>query len=242
MIGSRRGASSHQYNPAVILAERDATEDAGSCYGMVFAYSGNFMCEAEKDQFDNTRVLMGLQSDLFHYPLEKEESLIIPETILTYSGKGFAELSNRYHRCIRNHIFRGKYQNQSKPILINSWEAFYFDFNGEKIYQLAKEAAELGIDLLVLDDGWFGNRFEDRAGPGIDWTVNEEKLGCSLGELTEKINGIGMKFGIWIEPEMVNEDSDLYRAHPDWALQIPGRKPVRSRNQLVLDFSRRRGA
>ena len=238
VIGSRRGASSHQYNPAVILAERDATEDAGCCYGMVFAYSGNFMCEAEKDQFDNTRVLMGLQSDLFHYPLEKEESLIVPETILTYSGKGFAELSNRYHRCIRNHIFRGKYQNQSKPILINSWEAFYFDFNGEKIYQLAKEAAELGIDLLVLDDGWFGNRFDDRRGLG-DWTVNEEKLGCTLGELIEKINGIGVKFGIWIEPEMVNEDSDLYRAHPDWALQIPGRKPVRSRNQLVLDFSRK---
>lgn len=238
VIGSRRGVSSHQYNPAVIIADREATEDAGSCYGMMFVYSGNFMCEAEKDQFGNTRALMGLQSDLFHYPLERGETLIVPETILTYSNRGFTELSNRYHHCIREHIFRGKYKSQPKPILINSWEAFYIDFTGEKIYQLAKDAAELGIDLLVLDDGWFGNRFDDNRALG-DWVVNEEKLGCSLGELVQKVNDLGMKFGIWIEPEMVNEDSDLYRAHPDYALEIPGRKPVRSRNQLVLDFSRK---
>lgn len=238
VIGSRRGVSSHQYNPAVIIADQDATEDAGSCYGMMFVYSGNFMCEAEKDQFGNTRALMGLQSDLFHYPLEKGETLIVPETILTYSNRGFTELSNRYHHCIREHIFRGKYKSQPKPILINSWEAFYIDFTGEKIYQLAKDAAELGIDLLVLDDGWFGNRFDDNRALG-DWVVNEEKLGCSLGELVQKVNDLGMKFGIWIEPEMVNEDSDLYREHPDYALEIPGRKPVRSRNQLVLDFSRK---
>ncbi len=238
VIGSRRGASSSQYNPAVILAEKNATEDSGGCYGMVFVYSGNFQCEAEKDQVGNTRALMGLADAHFHYPLKEGESLTVPETILTYSGQGFGELSRRYHRCIREHIFRGKYQKQSKPILLNSWEAFYMEFTGDKIYQLAKESADLGIDMLVMDDGWFGNRFDDNRALG-DWVVNEEKLGCTLGELITRINGLGVKFGIWIEPEMVNEDSDLYRAHPDWVLQIPGRKPVRSRNQLVLDFSRK---
>lgn len=238
VIGSRRGSSSAQYNPAVIIADQKATEDTGSCYGMIFAYSGNFMCEAEKSQMDSTRVIMGLQSDFFHYPLESGESLTVPETILTYSGQGFSEMSKRFHRCIREHIFRGKYKTDPKPVLVNSWEAFYMNFNGDKICQLAKDASELGIDMVVLDDGWFGNRCDDNRGLG-DWVVNEEKLGCSLEELIRRIHGIGMKFGIWIEPEMVNEDSDLYRAHPDWALQIPGRKPVRSRNQLVLDFSRR---
>ncbi len=237
VIGSRRGTSSHQYNPAVIVADKSATEDAGSCYGMVFVYSGNFMCEAERDQYGQTRALMGLHSDLFHYPLEKGEKLVIPETILCYSAQGFGGLSRRYHRCIRKHLCRGKYSHQSRPVLINSWEAAYFDFNGETIYRLAREAAELGIDMVVMDDGWFGKRNDDDSGLG-DWQVNEEKLGCSLGELIRRINAVGIKFGIWIEPEMVSEDSDIYRSHPDWAIRIPGREPVRARNQLVLDFSR----
>lgn len=237
VIGSRRGTSSHQYNPAVILADKGATEDAGSCYGMVFVYSGNFMCEAERDQYGQTRALMGLHSDLFHYPLEKGEKLVIPETILCYSAQGFGGLSRRYHRCIRKHLCRGKYSRQSRPVLINSWEAAYFDFNGETIYRLAREAAELGIDMVVMDDGWFGKRDDDDSGLG-DWQVNEEKLGCTLGELIRRINAVGIKFGIWIEPEMVSEDSDIYRSHPDWAIRIPGREPVRARNQLVLDFSR----
>ncbi len=237
VIGSRRGTSSHQYNPAVILADKGATEDAGSCYGMVFVYSGNFMCEAERDQYGQTRALMGLHSDLFHYPLEKGEKLVIPETILCYSAQGFGGLSRRYHRCIRKHLCRGKYSHQSRPVLINSWEAAYFDFNGETIYRLAREAAELGIDMVVMDDGWFGKRNDDDSGLG-DWQVNEEKLGCTLGELIRRINAVGIKFGIWIEPEMVSEDSDIYRSHPDWAIRIPGREPVRARNQLVLDFSR----
>lgn len=238
VIGSRRGSSSHQYNPAVIIADKYATEDAGNCYGMMFVYSGNFMCEAEKDQFGGTRAMMGLQSDLFHYTLEKDETLLVPETILSFSNKGLGALSMNYHRCIREHIFRGKYKTESKPILINSWEAFYMEFTGDKIVGLAKDAAELGIDLVVMDDGWFGNRFDDNRALG-DWVVNEEKLGCSLGDMAQKINDLGVKFGIWIEPEMVNEDSELYRAHPDYVLEIPGRKPVRSRNQLVLDFSRK---
>lgn len=237
VIGSRRGTSSHQYNPAVIIAGKDTTEDYGNCYGMVFVYSGNFMCEAEQDQYNQTRVMMGLQSDLFHYPLAPGETLAVPETILCYSDKGFSDLSIKYHRCIREHICRGEYSNSPRPILVNSWEAAYFDFDGETIYRLAKDAAELGIDMVVMDDGWFGKRGDDNSGLG-DWQVNEEKLGCTLGELVGRVNNIGVKFGIWIEPEMVSEVSDLYREHPDWALQIPGRKSIRGRNQLVLDFSR----
>ncbi len=237
VIGSRRGASSHQYNPAVIIASSDATEDFGSCYGMAFVYSGNFQFEAEKDQFGLTRTMMGLLPEQFHYPLKHGEELIVPETILSYSASGFSFLSEHFHRCIRNHVCRGEYQHQVRPILLNSWEAAYFDFNGETIVGLAKEAAELGIDMVVMDDGWFGKRDDDNSGLG-DWEVNEKKLGCTLKDLIRRVTDTGVKFGIWIEPEMISEDSELYRTHPDWALQIPGRKPVRSRNQLVLDFSR----
>lgn len=236
-IGSRRGASSHQYNPAVIISGKDTTEDNGSCYGLAFVYSGNFMCEAEKDQYGQTRVVMGLQSDLFHYPLNKGEAFIVPETILCYSAQGFGTLSKKYHTCIRKHICRGKYSNQPRPILINSWEAAYFKFNGETIYKLAKDAAELGIDMVVMDDGWFGNREDDNSSLG-DWQVNEKKLGCTLGDLIQRINALGIKFGIWIEPEMVSEESSFYKEHPDWVMKIPGRQPVRARNQIVLDFSR----
>ncbi len=236
-IGSRRGTSSHQYNPAVILADRSATEDAGSCYGMLFVYSGNFLCEAERDQYDQTRLIMGLQSDLFHYTLEQGEKLTVPETILCYSGQGLGTLSARFHNCIREHLCRGKFKDAPRPVLLNSWEAAYFTFDGQTILKLAKSTAALGIDMLVMDDGWFGKREDDNSGLG-DWQVNEKKLGCTLRELIEKVNREGVKFGIWIEPEMVSEDSELYRKHPDWVLRIPGREPVRSRNQLVLDFSR----
>ncbi len=251
-IGSRRGTSSHQYNPAVIVAEKNTTENTGDCYGMVFVYSGNFLCEAEQDQFDQTRVLMGLQSDLFHYPLESGQTLEIPETIMCYSDRGFGDLSVKYHRCIRNHICNGAHSRRTtgmqgngssetgfvpRPVLVNSWEAAYFNFTGETIVELAREAAGLGIDMVVMDDGWFGKREDDNSGLG-DWQVNEKKLGCSLSELVRRVNAEGVKFGIWIEPEMISEDSDLYREHPDWAMQNPGRNPARGRNQLVLDFSR----
>lgn len=237
-IGSRRGTSSHQYNPAVILAGKNTTEEHGNCYGLVFVYSGNFMCEAEKDQFEQTRVLMGLHSDLFHYSLEPGETLTVPETILGYTDKGLGQLSILFHRCIMEHICRGGYRDLPRPVILNSWEAAYFDFDGETICRLAKDAAALGIDMVVMDDGWFGKREDDNSGLG-DWQVNQRKLGCTLKELTEKVNGFGVKFGLWIEPEMVSEDSSLYREHPDWALQTPGRKPVRGRNQLVLDFTRK---
>ena len=237
-FGSRRGTSSHQYNPAVILAEQGTTEEAGNCYGMLMVYSGNFFCEAERDQYNQTRLLMGLNDELFSYPLAAGDTFTVPEVILSYSQNGLSALSQQYHNCIRNHVCRSKYVHMSRPVLINSWEAAYFDFTGETIVNLAKEATSLGIDMVVMDDGWFGKRDDDNSSLG-DWYVNEKKLGGSLSELIRRVHEQGVKFGIWIEPEMVNEDSDLYRAHPDWAIQIPGRKPIRSRNQLLLDFSRK---
>ena len=237
-IGSRRGTSSHQYNPGVILVGKNTNEDSGSCYGMLFVYSGNFLVEAEKDQYDQTRIQMGLTDELFAYPLEAGAEFTAPEVILSYTNKGLSRLSQQYHHCIMNHICQGKYVHANRPVLINSWEAAYFDFTGDTIVELAKEAKALGIDMVVMDDGWFGKRNDDNSSLG-DWYVNEEKLGGTLTKLIERVNAEGVKFGIWIEPEMVSEDSDLYREHPEWAITIPGRKPVRSRNQLVLDFSRK---
>lgn len=237
-IGSVRGTSSHQYNPMMILAEKETTEDKGNCYAMSFVYSGCFQGEVLKDQLNQTRMMLGLQEEAFRYPLETGEMFQAPEVILSYSSEGMNHLSQNLHHCIRQHICRGKYKEEIRPILINSWEAAYFDFTGDTIYELAKAAKEVNIDMLVMDDGWFGKRDDDNSGLG-DWFVNEKKLGGTLGNLIKRINDLGVKFGIWIEPEMVSEDSDLYRKHPDWALTVPGRNPVRSRNQLVLDFSRK---
>ena len=237
-IGSVRGTSSHQYNPMMILAEKETTEDKGNCYAMSFVYSGCFQGEVLKDQLNQTRMMLGLQEEAFRYPLEAGEMFQAPEVILSYSSEGMNRLSQNLHHCIRQHICRGKYKEEIRPILINSWEAAYFDFTGDTIYELAKAAKEVDIDMLVMDDGWFGKRDDDNSGLG-DWFVNEKKLGGTLGNLIKRINDLGVKFGIWIEPEMVSEDSDLYRKHPDWALTVPGRNPVRSRNQLVLDFSRK---
>ena len=237
-IGSVRGTSSHQYNPMMILAEKETTEEKGNCYAMSFVYSGCFQGEVLKDQLNQTRMMLGLQEEAFRYPLETGEMFQAPEVILSYSSEGMNRLSQNLHHCIRQHICRGKYKEEIRPILINSWEAAYFDFTGDTIYELAKAAKEVNIDMLVMDDGWFGKRDDDNSGLG-DWFVNEKKLGGTLGNLIKKINDLGVKFGIWIEPEMVSEDSDLYRKHPDWALAVPGRNPVRSRNQLVLDFSRK---
>ncbi len=238
VIGSVRGTSSHQYNPMMILADEHTTDQYGNCYAMSFVYSGNFKGETLKDQFGQTRALMGLQDEMFSYPLAEGETFYTPEVLLTFSGSGMNLLSQNLHRCIRQHICRGKYKESVRPVLVNSWEAAYFDFDGDTLYELAKEAKNAGIDMLVLDDGWFGKRDDDNSGLG-DWFVNEKKLGGTLGDLIKKINDLGVKFGIWVEPEMISEDSDLYREHPDWALTIPGRNPVHARNQLVLDFSRK---
>lgn len=237
-FGSRRGMSSHQHNPFFILADENTTEEYGSCYGMAFLYSGNFSFEAEKDQFHQTRIQMGLLDEMFDYPLRSEAEFYSPEAVLAYTSQGLTALSHIYHELIRNHVCRGKYKNASRPVLANNWEATYFDFNGDKIIELARQAADLGIELFVLDDGWFGKRDTDYSGLG-DWTVNEKKLGGPLSRISKAVNDVGMKFGLWIEPEMVNEDSSLYREHPDWAYVIPGKRPVRGRHQLVLDFSRK---
>ena len=237
-IGSRRGSSSHQYNPGVILADRTATEEAGNCYGMLFMYSGNFVCEAERDQFNQTRFQMGLGDELFAYPVAAGAEFTTPEVIMTYSDQGFAKLSRQYHNCILNHVCKGRQVHTNRPILINSWEAFYFDFDAPKLLGLADAAADLGMELFVLDDGWFGKRDDSTSSLG-DWYPNEEKLKGTLKELAEKINAKGLKFGLWIEPEMTNKDSDLYRAHPDWLLAEQGKRICHSRTQYVLDFSKK---
>lgn len=237
-IGSRRGTSSHQYNPLMILARPDTNEDFGGCYALSFVYSGSFQGEAEMDQYHQIRVLLGLQEEQFSYPLGAGDTFYVPETILTYSGQGLGRLSRNLHRCCRKHLCRGKYKEAARPILVNSWEAAYYHFDGRMLYDLAASAADLGIEMLVMDDGWFGKRNDDNSSLG-DWVVNEEKLGEPLKDFIEKINQLGMKFGIWFEPECVNEDSDLFRTHPDWALRMPGRKPVMGRNQLILDFTRK---
>ncbi len=236
-IGSRRGMSSHQYNPLLIMTEKDTNERQGSAWAMEFVYSGGFTAAAEKDALGQTRMQMGLMEDRFAYPLPSGETFIAPEVIMTMSTTGLADLSNQLQRTLRTHVARGYWRDRVRPILLNSWEACYFTFDGDKILDLAKEAKDIGVDMLVLDDGWFGKRDDDNSGLG-DWFVNEEKLGGSLGDIAQKIHDMDLMFGIWVEPEMINEDSDLFRAHPDWALRIPGRDPVIARNQLVLDFSR----
>ncbi|MCR5452953.1 MAG: alpha-galactosidase [Lachnospiraceae bacterium] len=237
-IGSTRGTSSHHYNPFVILAESSATEEFGRCFGLSFVYSGNFLMETEKDQTGLTRVLCGINPEEFSWKLNSEESFYTPQVIMSYSGHGISGLSDNYHRVIVENIIRGKWKNKKCPVLINNWEATYFDFNGEKIEKIAEESAQMGVELFVLDDGWFGKRDNDNCALG-DWYPNEKKLGCTLKELGETIISKGMHFGLWFEPEAISEDSDLYRQHPDWALTTPGRKPSVARNQLVLDYSRK---
>ena len=237
-IGSIRGTSSHQQNPFGILCERNASETYGDCYGLSFLYSGNFIMEVEQDQFFQTRMTMGIHPHDFSFILVSAQEFIAPEVVLSYSSCGFEKLSHNYHKIFRENLCRSNYINKRPPILVNNWEATYFDFTGEKLIEIAKQAKELGIEMLVMDDGWFGKRDDDNSGLG-DWFVNEEKLGCSLSEFVNQINKIGLKFGLWFELEMVSEDSCLYREHPEWCLTVPGRKPFRGRNQLVLDMGRK---
>lgn len=235
--GSLRGTSSHQQNPFVILCEKGAGEDWGECYGMSLVYSGNFLAEAEVDQLDQTRFVMGIHPQGFRWYLEKGETFTTPEVIFSFSGSGYGTLSGNFHRLYRENLMRSRYRNQRRPVLINNWEATEFDFTEEELVSLAASAGELGVELFVMDDGWFGGRNHDRCGLG-DWTANRRKLPEGVEGLAEKIHKMGMKFGIWIEPEMINEDSDLFRSHPDWCLRAPGRTPNRERGQLVLDMSR----
>ncbi len=233
---STRGTSSHHQNPTVLLCSPDCTETSGSCIGAALMYSGSFQTKIQLDQMEQVRLVMGINPELFRWELKPSEVFDTPEVIMSYSSNGMEKLSHNFHRVIREHVCRGKYKLAERPVLINNWEATYFDFNEEKILKIAEQAAALGVDMLVLDDGWFGKRNDDCSGLG-DWFVNGEKLCGGLGSLAEKIKKMGMKFGLWFEPEMVSEDSELYRIHPEWAIQIPSRKPIRSRYQLVLDMT-----
>ncbi|MDR1687488.1 MAG: alpha-galactosidase [Clostridiales bacterium] len=235
---SLRGESSHQSHPFFALVSRGASQDTGEVYGFHLVYSGNFSAMAELTQFDRVRAVIGINPYNFSWELAPSGEFTSPEAVLTYSSEGLGKMTRTLHDLYRNHLVRGKYKNAKRPVLINNWEGTYFNFNTEKLLDIARESAKLGIEMLVLDDGWFGKRGDDNSSLG-DWFVNTEKLPQGLNYLVSEINKLGMKFGIWMEPEMVSPNSDLYRAHPDWAFQIPGRAPTLSRNQMVLDLSRR---
>lgn len=236
-IESRRGASGHSENPFMALVSKNAGEDRGEAYGFSLIYSGNFLASVEVDQYKTARVAMGINPFDFSWILEPGEEFYMPEAVMVYSNAGIGEMSRTYHRLYRSHLARGKYKNAERPVVINNWEATYFDFTEDKLRELAKEAAALGIELLVLDDGWFGKRNSDTSSLG-DWFVNEEKLPGGLKGLANAVKEEGMKFGLWFEPEMVSPDSRLYEAHPDWCLHVPDRFRNLGRNQLILDFSR----
>ncbi len=237
-VSSIRGEGGHQDHQFLALLEKTATQTKGEVYGFHLVYSGNFRMMAEVNQFNSVRVLGGIEPEGFSWVLEPGAAFHAPEMILTYSAEGIGGMSRAYHDLYRNHLIRSPYKNKKRPILINNWEATYFDFNEEKLLDIAKEASELGIEMLVMDDGWFGNRFDDNRALG-DWKVNEEKLKGGLKKLVDGVNALGMEFGIWFEPEMISPESELYKAHPDWAIAIPGRTPGLARNQYVLDISRK---
>jgi len=233
---SKRGTSSHQQNPSVVICETDCDETSGNCYGAVFAYSGGFRTAIEKNQLNSVRAVMGLNPELFDWTLESGAEFETPEVILTFSSSGFETLSHNFHKFIRNNVCRGEYKLVERPVLINSWEAMYFDFTKEKLIDFAKTAGEMGVDMLVLDDGWFGKRNDDTSSLG-DWFEDRAKLPEGLDGVSKALTKIGMKFGLWFEPEMISEESELYRKHPDWAIKVPGRTPARCRHQLVLDMA-----
>ena len=237
-VESTRGKSSHQDHPFMAIKTKGADQEHGEVYAMNFVYSGNFKVMVQNDQFDQIRMVMGIHPDGFKWKLQPGEEFQAPEVVMVYSDEGLGKMTRTFHDFYRNHLIRGEYKDKKRPILINNWEATYFEFNTEKLIAIAKQASELGIEMLVMDDGWFGNRCDDNRALG-DWVVNEEKLPGGLKYLVDEVNKLGMKFGIWFEPEMISPDSDLYRAHPDWAIAIPGRVGTRSRNQYVLDLSRR---
>lgn len=237
-IYSMRGCSSYQFNPFLALARENADEFQGQVYGFSLVYSGNFLAQTEVDNYDTARVLMGIHPNGFKWTLGKGESFQTPEMVMVYSEAGLNGMSQTFHKLYRTRLARGTWRDKVRPILINSWEAFYFDFDAPKLLGLADVAADLGMELFVLDDGWFGKRDDSTSSLG-DWYPNEEKLKGTLKELAEKINAKGLKFGLWIEPEMTNKDSDLYRAHPDWILAEQGKRICHSRTQYVLDFSKK---
>ena len=236
-LSNARGGSGHDLNPFVMISERNADENYGNVYGFSLVYSGNHSTYIDCDKYGNVRVQQGINPFQFRWTLDRGESFQTPQTVLCFSSQGIGGISREMSDAYRSNLCRSKWTYKERPILINNWEATYFDFNEDKLLDIAKKAKETGMELFVLDDGWFGKRNDDTCALG-DWFVNIEKLPSGINGLAKKINDIGLKFGLWIEPEMVNPDSDLYREHPDWAIQIPNRTPALCRNQLILDFSK----
>ena len=237
-ISSARGSSSHFHNPFAALVRHGAGEDAGEVYGFNLVYSGNFDITADCDYYETTRVNIGINPDGFLWRLEPGEEFQTPEAVLVFTNEGIGEMSRIFHRLYSKHLIRGRWKTEKRPILINSWEAAYFNFDTEKLVSFAERAKELGIEMLVMDDGWFGVRNSDNCSLG-DWFVNEDKLKGGLGVLIDRVNALGLKFGIWYEPEMISPDSDLFRAHPDWCVHVPNREKSIARQQYVLDVSRK---
>lgn len=236
-IDSMRGNSSHNHNPFMVLKRPSATENQGAVIGFSLIYSGNFQIQAEVDTYDTTRVTMGIHPSGFDWKLAPGESFQTPEAVMVYSENGLNGMSQTFHHLYQKRLARGYWRDRPRPILNNNWEATYFDFNEERLLEIAKKAKECGVELFVLDDGWFGQRDSDHRGLG-DWVENKERLPHGIAGLSRRIEELGLKFGLWFEPEMVNMDSDLYRAHPDWIIQTPGRTASHGRYQHVLDFSR----
>lgn len=236
-VQSKRGMTGHNHNPFLALADHTATEETGEVWGMNLIYSGNFAFDVEVDTQGCPRVLMGINPTDFRWRLEPGETFQTPEAVLVYSNTGLGGMSRTFHHFYLDHLCRSQWAKKKRPLLINSWEAAYFDFDDDKLVEFAKEAKDLGIEMLVMDDGWFGARNDDRRGLG-DWYVNEQKLKGGLSHLIQRVNALGVKFGIWYEPEMISPDSDLYRAHPDWAIRAKGREHSLSRYQCVLDMTR----
>ncbi len=237
-IDSTRGESSHQYSPFFALVRPETTEESGEAYGFTLIYSGNFTAQAELTQFCQTRAQIGIEAGSFAHCLSTESEFDAPEAVLVYSEDGLGGMSRTFHRLFTDHLIRSKYRYAERPVLINNWEATYFDFDLEKLKTIADEASRLGIELFVLDDGWFGRRDSDNCSLG-DWVPDQRKLPGGLKPLTDHITGKGMRFGLWFEPEMISPDSDLFRAHPDYAVGIEGRPRTQSRAQYVLNYARR---
>lgn len=236
-VESLRGVSSHQEHPFLAILDHNADYQTGNVYGINFIYSGNFLGQVQNNQFNNLRIQIGISPQCFSWTLQQDECFYTPQAVLTFSSNGINKMSQSFHELYKNHLIRSSYKDKMRPILINNWEATYFDFNTEKLLDIARDAKDNGIEMLVMDDGWFGKRNCDDTSLG-DWFVNTEKLQGGLEYLVSQVNKIGLKFGIWFEPEMVCPKSELYKNHPDWAIQIPSREASLSREQLVLDITR----
>ncbi|MCX4268441.1 MAG: alpha-galactosidase [Lachnospiraceae bacterium] len=236
-ISSTRGHSSHQHNPFLALKRSSTTEQHGEVYGFSLIYSGNFLAQIEVDNYQILRIMLGINPFGFQWKLKPKTDFFTPEAVMVYSENGLNGMSTQFHRLYRKRLARGYWRDRERPVLLNSWEAVQFDYTEDTLLQFAKKAKDCGIELFVLDDGWFSTRNDDKKGLG-DWIANPAKLPNGIEGLAEKLEELGIKFGLWFEPEMVNKDSDFFRSHPDFLIQTPGRSLSHGRNQYVLDFSR----